>query len=156
MGIYEEPKFNFSYGFGQAKKYFRPAALIIACLVVLYLLYIGLAGFQPNALNAYLNKNPLSLASDTETILTVNLTNVTAADALNVKVNVYPKDVASLHVYPNTKTVALLGRGESRKLEFLVKPVFNGEIFPGDYKLLVETEINGQPFSSELVLTLRE
>jgi hypothetical protein len=156
MGIYEEKKFDFNVGFGQAKKYAKPIALIVVALIVLYLIYLMAVSYQANALNAHLNKNPLSLASDADAILTVNLTNVTEADALNVKVNVYPKDVASLHVYPSTKTVSLLGKGESRKLEFVVKPVFNGEVLPGDYKINVETEINGQKFSSELVLTLVE
>ena len=156
MGIYEEKKFDFTFAFAQAKKYAKPVGAIITALVILYLLFGIYTSFKPTALQAGLNRNPLSLGSDTETILTVNLINVSEADALNVKVNVFPRDVASLHVYPATKTVSLLGKSESRKLEFLVKPILNNEVFPGDYRIIIETELHGEKFSSELILTLVE
>lgn len=158
MGIYEEgSSFKSSFDWAKIKRIGKPLLIVIVVLIVIFLVYLIASSFQPPTIRAVFEKSPLSLSRDVDTALDVTITNLTEARASNVKVQVSPVDVRSLHVYPASDTIAVLGKGESRTLTFVVKPRKEDQaIFPGDYKIDIIVAMNEETFTQEIVLILEE
>jgi len=151
MGLYEK---DFDFGLELSKARLKVIALIVIFLVaVVAILFIASAFFQPRAIAASLNDNPLYLKEKKLTILNVTISNVTAETARNVEIRVEAEDQQAIIV--NTGSMAiekidLIESGLNRKTSFTVVP--REGIKEGDYRIKVSVAINGTPFTESVVL----
>ena len=159
MGLYDGKSghaLNFKFAF-EWKKFKWPVVGIAAAIFVFAIaVLLVLPALQPRAIEAALEPNPLDIKGGMTSYLTVTIRNVTDATASNVSVSV--KTVASdaITIFPPTKAIATLGKGEKRTLSpFAISPNPASPIYSGTYFLTVSTEINGKQFSEQVALELK-
>jgi hypothetical protein len=161
MGLYDKsnkinirlPEFKFDFDW---RKFKYPAIGLAALLVVLFFAFSIAVMLQPKALEASLQPNPLDLAKDFDTYLTVTVNNVTDATASNVVVSVETEASDAISIFPKSRTIQTLGKGETRTLSpFAISPNTATEVYSGTYILTIRTAINGQNFEKQVALVLK-
>ena len=159
MGIYDQGKVKLDLGFGFSFKQFKYPIIGLAAviLVLAVTLLLILPALQPQPIEAALDPNPLDLAKgQTNSFLTVTVNNVMDATAKNVVVTVGAVAAESLVIFPTSRTIDTLGKGENRTLNpFSIRPNPNATVYSGSYDLVVSTTINGQQFSKTVTLKLK-
>ena len=158
MGLYDGGKkinFNFKFDFDW-KKFKVPLMGLGAAIVFLAFVLIVFLAVQPKPLEAGLSPNPLDLTTDLDSFLTITVNNVTDSTASNVVVSVETEASDSITIFPKSRTIPTLGKGETRTLSpFAVSPNPSSEIFTGTYILTIRTVINGQLFEKQVLLDLK-
>lgn len=161
MGLYDKrnkislkmPEFRFSF---QWKKFKKPAIGLAAVLIVAFFALSIAVMLQPQAIEASLAPNPLDLARDYDSFLTVTVNNVTDATASNVVVTVETEASDAITIFPQTRGIATLGKGESRTLsDFVVSPNTAKQVYSGTYIITIRTEINGLKAEKQVALQLK-
>jgi len=160
MGLYDGrpkvnlkvPEFRFNFEWKRAKK---PAIGLAALMIfVFFVLSIALL-VQPKALEASLEPNPLNLAKDYDSYLTVTVNNVSNETAFNVIVSVETEASDAITIFPKERVILTLGKGETRILSpFVVSPNTAGNVYSGTYYLTIKTVINGQTFEKQVAMQL--
>ncbi len=161
MGLYDGksrvhvslPEFKFDFEWRKLK---YPALGLAALLVVLFFAFSIALLVQPKAIEASLSPNPLDLAKEQDSFLTVTINNVTDSTASNIVVSVETSDQHSILIFPKSQEIATLGKGETRTLlPFAVSPNPVYTVYSGTYILTIKTAINGQTFSKQVALQLK-
>ena len=151
MGLYEKD-FGFDFGFSKAKlKAIGALALLVILLVAL--IFVFSAFFQPKAIAATLKDNPLHLKEKRFTELSVVVTNPTSETAKNVEVKAEAEDSQALIIgtsSSDSEKIELIESGLNRKLHFLVWP--REGIKEGNYRINISAKINGKEFTDSVVL----
>jgi len=146
MGIYDKG-FDFDAK-GFLLRAQKPLIILAAILMVAFLAWILFGLFTGEAISFSFNKNPVFTSE--QTILRVSIRNTTGITARDVIVQVFAEDKRSISVAPPIKQIGILD--QFRELEFVINPV--GEVLPGNYVINIKTEINGEKFSKQAVLTI--
>jgi len=158
MGLYDGSKkldLNFRFDF-EWKKLKAPLLGIGAALVLIVFVLAIFLAVQPRALEAKLSSNPLDLAKENNSFLTVTVNNVTDATASNVVVFVETEASDAITIFPNSREIQTLGKGETRTLSpFSVRPNPASQVYSGTYIITIRTAINGQAFETQVALELR-
>jgi len=149
MGLYEK-EFDFDFAFGKlkSKSFLTIVVFVVAILVIIFL---AVSVFQPKAINATLNDNPLDLGEKSFTLMNVVITNTTPLTARDVMVNVKASDSESIIIGTNTEEteqIDLIESGLNRKIHFLVVP--KQGIKEGKYRIILSTEMNGNKFEESV------
>jgi len=161
MGLYDKrtkvnlrlPEFRFDF---EWKKFKRPAIGLAAALIVLFFALSIALMVQPKALEASLDPNPLDLAKDFDSYLTVTVNNITDSTASNVTVSVETEASDAIVIFPQSREIQTLGKGETRTLSpFAVSPNNETAVYSGTYILTIKTTINGQAFEKQVALVLK-
>ncbi len=155
MGIYDST-IDLEFGPAIQKK------IILAGAAILLILVIAAFGFwvsdfmKPNALKAEFSKNTIKPGETTKLVVTV--TNIEKVDASNVPVSAMAKEKTDFQVFPESQKfggkVELISAGASREITFIVNPV--QRVLPGTYTFVAKTSINGEDYSKDTVLTVKE
>ena len=159
MGLYDGKSghvVNFKFAF-EWKKFRWPVVGIAAAIFVFAVAaLLVLPALQPRAIEARLEPNPLDFKDGRTSYLTVTIRNVTDATANDVVVSV--KTVASdaITIFPATRAIATLGKGENRTLSpFAISPNSASPVYSGTYFITISTEINGKAFEEQVALELK-
>lgn len=111
---------------------------------------------QQEAIYTSISPNPLDLAKDFDSYLTVTVNNTTGSTATDVVVSVETEASDAITIFPGSRTIQTLGKDETRTLSpFAISPNTQAEIYSGSYILTVTTTINGQTFTKEITLELK-
>ncbi|MCK4883441.1 MAG: hypothetical protein KAS30_01090, partial [Candidatus Diapherotrites archaeon] len=103
-----------------------------------------------------LEPNPLDLKNNMTSFLTVSVNNITAATAENVVVSVETEASDAISIFPVTRKIITLGKGENRTLSpFAISPNSGNPVYNGTYFLTISTVINGQAFSEQVAFELK-
>lgn len=157
MGLYDGnklnlrlPEFNFDFEWRKLK---WPVLGIAAAVLVAVIAFSIFLAVQPKPLEASLSPNPLNLAKGFDSYLTITVNNTTEATASNVLILVETEASDAITIFPRTRTIPTLGKGETRTLKpFAISPNPTSEIYSGTYILTVTTVINGQSFTQKVNL----
>ncbi len=158
MGIYDQGKVKLNFGFRFSFRQFKYPILGLGVVIVALVCLLALAVIlQPKPIVAELEPNPLELAKgQTNTFLTVTINNVSDATAKDVVVSVHAVAAESLVVFPQSRVIDTLGKGEYRTLNpFSIRPNPNSTVYSGSYDLVITTAINGKQFSETVTLELK-
>jgi hypothetical protein len=159
MGIYDNkkrPAAKFDFSLGQLKY----PAIFLGVLIVIIIVFFALqALFQPQPIIVSLNPNPIDLAQAQAALLTVNAVNTTQENSASASLRVVPVASEMFVVTPASQEISTLEAGGRREFVFQIRP-FNkanpdSTVPPGDYKIKIFFEINGQKFSKEIVLQIK-
>lgn len=163
MGIYDnkkEPvvKLKFRFGFSR-KKMKYPAILILGLIAIVIAFFAIQIVLQPQAIIYSLNPNPLDLAQEQTTLLTVNVFNVTGANATGSLLEVNAIASESFVITPKSQSISILEAGARREYIFQIRP-FNqanpsAGIPAGDYKIRIHLIVNSEEFEKEAVLQVK-
>ena len=151
MGIYDN-----SVNFGDDR--IKYAAIgIVALIIIGALIYGGLGSIQPseqNPLELKFEKNPAKSTELNKAIVTIS--NIFENDLTNVPVKISAKERSEFDIYPlNSKfdgTIPILSKGTSREITYVINPA--GNVLPGTYVIVAETQIEGKNYRKEAVLTI--
>jgi hypothetical protein len=159
MGIYDNkkrPAAKFDFSLGQLKY----PTIFLGTLIVIIIVFFALqALFQPQPIIVSLNPNPIDLAQAQATLLTVNAVNTTQENSASASLRVVPVASEMFVVTPASQEISTFEAGARREFVFQIRP-FNkanpdSTVPPGDYKIKIFFEINGQEFSKEIVLQIK-
>lgn len=159
MGLYSGA--NPSIKFGFVWRQFKYPVLGIAVLIIAFalLLLVVLPALQPKPLDAFLQPNPLDLTKELVGVsyLTVVLNNTTGATAKNVVVEVSTEASDAITIFPASKAIETLGKGESRALSnaFVISPNPAKKALSGTYIITVKTKINELSVEKQVALELK-
>ena len=147
-------KFNFKFDWNKVK---YPILGITAVIFVIAItLLVILPALEPRAIAVTLEPNPLNLKNDMTSFLAVSINNVTGTTAENVIVSVETEASDAISIFPATREIITLGKGENRTLSpFAISPNPGSSIYSGTYFLTISTIINGQAFSEQVALELK-
>ena len=147
-------KFNFKFDWTKVK---YPILGIFAVIFVIAItLLVILPALEPRAITVILEPNPLDLKNDMTSFLTVSINNVTGTTAENVIVSVETEASDAISIFPATREIITLGKGENRTLSpFAISPNSGSPIYSGTYLLTISTIINGQNFSEQIAFELK-
>ena len=151
MGLYDEDiegGSGFSFNF---KKFKMPLLILIALVIIAFLL-IQVAPLVSNKPVSLSLRKQVS-SSGEPNVLLVNVRNTFAYDLNAIVVEVLAIDSKSLDVFPSIKDIEILGKNESRELDFSVMP--RAGIPNGDYALEVKARINNQDFIERITLSIK-
>jgi len=158
MGLYDGSRnanlnFKFNFDWKKMKVPLMGLGSAVVFLIVVFAIFLAV---QPKPLEANLSPNPLDMAKDFDSYLTITVNNVTDATASNVVVFVETEASDSITIFPQSRAIQTLGVGETRTLSpFLVSPNPSAEVYTGTYILKIKTTINGQAFEKEVRLELK-
>jgi len=159
MGLYDsrkkvnlklpEVRFDFDW-----KRYKVPALGLAALLVVLFFVFSIALMVQPKTLESRLEPNPLDLASEQNSFLTVTVKNLSGKVASNVVVSVEADAPDAIDVFPSSRVIPTLD--DRRELTpFVVRPKPGSTVYSGTYILNIRTSVNGQDFEQQVALELK-
>ena len=120
---------------------------------MIFALLVLVIAFQPKPIVLSLHDNPLRLKEKQYTILNAVITNITGARAENISVRAEAEDKKSIVIGTSTsdsEPITVIENGLNRKINFLVVP--QAGVKEGNYRITVQTLINGQPFEESIVL----
>ena len=147
-------KFNFDFDWNKVKHPVLGIAAVIFVITVTLLLI--LPALEPKAIASELAPNPLDLKDGRTSFLTVSINNVTGETSSNVIVSVETEASDAISIFPATREIPTLGKGENRTLSpFAVSPNPASRVYSGTYFLTISTTINGQAFSEQVALELK-
>jgi len=159
MGLYDGkidfhlPQFGFGFDWRKSR---APLLFLAVLLVVLFFAFSIWALLSPKALSFTLLPNPLDLAKDSTSYLTVTVKNITDATATNVVVFVEAQAPDSIEVYNSPQTISTIEKDGVRTLEpFAISPNPTANVYSGTYFLLIRTSINGKDFVEQVALELK-
>jgi len=158
MGLYDGNKrvniaFKLDFDWRKFKKPLIYTGAVIAFIAVIIIAFVLL---QPKPLEAELDPNPLELAKEMNSFLTVTVHNVTDATASNVVVSVETEASDAITIFPASRTITTLGSRDKRILPpFVVSPDLTTQVYSGTYLITVRTVINGQLFEKQVSLELK-
>ena len=147
-------KFNFKFDWNKVK---YPILGIFAVIFVITItLLVILPALEPRAITSELAPNPLNLKDEKTSFLTVSINNVTGETASNVIVSVETEASDAISIFPATREIPTLGKGENRTLSpFAISPNPANPVYSGTYFITISTVINGQPFSEQVAFELK-
>ena len=126
MGLYDSKAVSSGFKFGFAWKQLKHPALGIAVVIIalVALFLVILPALQAQPLDAALQPNPLDLTKGQNSFLTVAVNNTTGATAKNVVIEVSTEASDAITIFPASKAIETLGKGENRVLEdaFVISP----------------------------------
>ena len=147
-------KFNFGFDWNKVKYPVLGLAAVIFVIAITFLLI--LPALEPKAITVSLEPNPLDLKNDMTSYLDVSVNNVTGETAENVIVSVETEASDAISIFPATREIITLGKGENRTLSpFAISPNPGNPVYTGTYFLTISTVINGQAFSEQIALELK-
>ncbi len=158
MGLYDGKRnlnLNFKFDFDWRKM--KLPLLSLGTIVVLFVFAVLIfLMVQPKPILASLDPNPLNLANEMDSYLTVSINNVSCATASNVIVTVETEASDAITIFPKEREIPTLGKGENRTLSpFVVSPNPVGIVYSGTYNITIKTVINGQAFEEKVSLELK-
>ena len=147
-------KFNFKFDWDKVKYPILGIFAVIFVIAITFLLI--LPALEPRALTVVLEPNPLDLKNDKTSFLTVSVNNITGVTAENVVVSVETEASDAISIFPATREITTLGKGENRTLSpFAISPNPSSPIYSGTYFLTISTIINDQNFSEQIAFELK-
>ncbi len=155
MSIYDEtksmsmPKFSFRF-----EKLKLPIIGVILILVIAFLIVSGSSLFEPDPLLISFENNAFDLSEKKSLVMTVVIFNVLQEDAVDSVLTISPVDKDSVSIFPSEVTVPVLGKGESRKFDFNLRPVFE-EIPSGNYEIEIKLVSNENTFSKRTSIYIK-
>jgi uncharacterized protein (TIGR02588 family) len=159
MGLYDSKAVGAGFKFGFVWKQFKYPVLGISVLIIAFalLFLVVLPALQPKPLDAFLQPNPLDLTKGQNSFLTVAVNNTTGATAKNVVVEVSTEASDAITIYPASKAIETLGKGEMRKLEdaFVISPNPEKKAVSGTYIITVKTKVNELSVEKQVALELK-
>ncbi|MBN2067435.1 MAG: hypothetical protein JW744_03135 [Candidatus Diapherotrites archaeon] len=160
MGLYDSAKglnLNFKFAFSWKKAKYPVLGIAAAIIAIALVFLVVLPALQPKPIEAVLNPNPLDLARERNSFLTVKLNNVTGETARNIVVEVETEASDAITIFPKSKTISTLGKGETRVLEdaFVVSPNPASQAYTGTYIITIKTSINGLDAEKQVSLELK-
>ena len=158
MGLYDGKRnvnLNFKFNFDWRRM--KMPLLGLGAIVVVFIFAIAIfLAVQPKPIVAVLEPNPLNLANDMDSFLTVTINNVSEVTASNVVVSVETEASDSIAIFPRQREIPTLGKGENRTLSpFVVSPNPASKVYSGTYILTIKTVINGKAFEEKVSLELK-
>ncbi|MBN1941305.1 MAG: hypothetical protein JW772_03930 [Candidatus Diapherotrites archaeon] len=163
MGIYDnksEPKVKLKFRFGFSKKKLKYPAILIVGLIAIVLAFFAVQTLmQPQAIMFSLSPNPLDLARNQTSLLTVDVFNVTGANAENAVLDVSAVASELFVITPESQSISTIEAGGRREYLFQIRP-FNNQnptagVPAGDYKLQIILNVNGEKFTKEAILQIK-
>jgi len=162
MGIYDrqksisiKPKLNLRFKFSW--KDFKYPIIAVAGIFLIIIAFVALQYlFQPKPIVAVFSPNPLDMAQEQSTLLTVDVFNTTETTVSNAMLKISPIAGEMFVVTPETKIISTFESGGRRQFVFQIRP-FNRDnpsagIPAGDYKINVVLSLNGKQFMKEVIL----
>jgi hypothetical protein len=158
MGLYDGKRnVNLNLKFDFDWRRMKLPLISLATIVVLFVFAVAIfLAVQPKPIAASLEPNPLNLANDMDSYLTVTINNASEATASNVIVSVETEASDAITIFPGQREIQTLGRGENRTLSpFVISPNPSAQVYSGTYILTIKTVINGQAFEEKVSLELK-
>ncbi len=158
MGIYngKRPSLKFDFGFDWNKVKYPILGISAVIFVIAVTFLLILPALEPKAISLELAPNPLDLKDERTSFLIVSINNVTGATAENVVISVETEASDAISIFPATRKIPTLGKGEKRTLNpFAISPNPASPVYSGTYFLTISTEINGQVFSEQIAFELK-
>lgn len=155
MGLYDKTYKSFAFGF-EIEKIKGIALPLLALFIILAIIFLASTAIAPKPIEARLFDNPLNLQEKPYALLEVKVTNVTESDASNVKVIVEAANKDAIFIGPGLKeekSLAVIERGQYRKLYFLVSP--KPTIDEGSYLIKIKVFMNNKVFEENIALIVK-
>lgn len=155
MGLYDKTYKSFAFGF-ETEKIKSIALPLLAFFIILVIIFLASTAIAPKPIEARLLDNPLNLQEKPYTLLEVKVTNVTESDASNVSVVVEAANKEAIFIGPGLKekkSLAIIERGQYRKLHFLVSP--KSGIEEGSYLIKIKVTMNNKLFEENIALVVK-
>lgn len=142
-----------AFDFASVAKQFAPFAIGIIVLIGLFLLFQVFSELiKPQAIAAEFSDNPLDLAKNSFTMLTVTVTNITKSNAQPVPFDVIAEDPASIKITCEKKDLGFIEKGNERITSCLVRPTTE---LAGTYSLNIFVIMNSERFQKKMVLEVK-
>lgn len=155
MGIYDN---HLDFGGNKLQIAGLAIGAIIIVAIILYALSSTPIQTQVNPLGITFQKNPIKSGETSQ--VTVKITNSSGKDLPDVAVALFAKETSEFDIYSlNSKfegsrvTIPILSNGTSREITFVLNPI--GTILPGTYVIVAGTNLDGNEYKKEAVLTVQ-
>jgi len=153
MSIYDEtkslPKFSFSYA-----KWKFPLMAVITVLIIVFLIVSFSSLFKPDPLMVSFEKPSFDLSERQSLLMKIVVVNILEEDAVDSVITITPVDKDSISVFPEEVSIPVLGKGETRKYDFNIRPLFEG-IPSGNYEIEIEFVSGGKTFSKRASIYIK-
>ena len=157
MGIYDGMGGRSSLSYPKIpKKQILYLAGGIILLIVLLFIAVSLAEvFEPQPVHVIFSNNPLDLAHQQNSFMTVRVFNPAPDAVQNAVVLVQPLSPESVIVFPSTHTIPSFGTDEFREYTFTVRPNPRGPVSSGSYTIKIFLVLGEQQYEHDAILQIK-